>query len=205
MRVRFNTLSLTYFALGLFIGVLSLFLVFFFGDSSTLNKQRVEQCSALAFNIIASGPLPLDDVLVRDAKGQHLLLSSSLEEGKLVLYLPSISCIPCAQKGISTLDSVFKDHFRDRIVLVSSFENLHTQKIIENEFNVNTYSILTDTLLPSDSFAEKPMAFYCDSTMVIGNYYSDDFTDGLFDGWAFYFQAIYHRFEEETLDGSSIY
>lgn len=197
MRIQFNTLTITSFALGLFVGVSSFWGVSVFSeDDSGFNQQIIERYSALALKIISSGPLPLEDVLVRDATGHYLMLSSSLGEGKLVLYLPSISCVPCAQKGISTLDSIFKDQFRDRIVIVSNFENLHTQKIIENEFNVITYSVLPGTLLPSASSAETPMTFYGDSTLVVGNFYSDEFSDGLFDGWAFYFQAIYNRFKE---------
>lgn len=199
--MRVSSETMISFSCSIIICAVALFISF----HSTRNSQNhlIESAVLTASNIVSNGSIKVQDVIVRDVDCSECRMSELLGKGKLLIYVPDLSCLSCAQKGFDSFDSMFEhnDSLRSSVLFLSHFENVRVQRIIQHRFNILTYSLDEGAPFPSQYLCDVANAFFCDSTLIAPSYMNDEVQVSPFDGWRFYYQAIHHLLLEGRTQG----
>jgi peroxiredoxin len=106
--------------------------------------------STLATLIIQDG-LDIPNVALRNSDGNYKMLLDIIENEKMLVYLPEMSCSVCANQELELVNSTFGEYTKN-ILIVSNFESVRKQKVFERESNIKTYSLKkNEVFLPKNT------------------------------------------------------
>ena len=159
-------------------------------------ETRTGSVIETALNIVSNGPLAIPDVIVTDVNSVEYPLPTVLGAGRLLIYIPDMNCVSCAQKGLEALDLVFsrEDTLRNNVLIISHFNNIRHQRNIQKQYNIQIFSLDEGCCFPSEKYFNTAVAMLCDSSLRAPSYMSEDVQVKPFDGWQFYFKATHAHF-----------
>jgi hypothetical protein len=107
---------------------------------------------------IYSDGFVISNIELIDSKGNCKMLSEIVENEKMLVYLPNISCNTCTGRETELVNSIFGDRVKD-VLIVSNFESRREQIVFERESHITTFTLKRDEIFPSPELSEHIVIF----------------------------------------------
>lgn len=115
---------------------------------------------------ISSDSLIIPDIELIDSKGGNKNIRETIEDGKMLIYLPTIPCNSCATEEMRLINTAFGEGVKN-VMVVSNFKTIREQKIFEKESNLTAYSLRNDMIFPTKELNQQKAYFLVYKDLLI--------------------------------------
>ena len=131
-----------------------------FKNSNRKMSEYLEKCNEL-FSIfsktlsifVQTSGMSIPDIRLIDSHGNQKMLSEIIENEKMLVYLPKISCNTCTIRETELINVIFGEKVKN-VMIVSNFQSLREQIVFEKETHIATYSLKRGESFPIPEYGQ---------------------------------------------------
>jgi len=168
--------------------------------SSHLYANNIELVNELK-RMISNGKIELTDISVSCTNGNIMNLSDFICTENLLIYLPELTCMSCAERELEVFNDYFtRESLKEKVCIVSHFANIREQKVFERSSGIICLNIEDGSPFPIESMKDAMLCGLVDNSLKMWIYISGRNANIGIDIRKIFYSSVSERFKGRNIN-----